>query len=596
MIAEARERATDSSRIGVRPCTHEASPRLADRTAARGRRHARGTLSGYLTAVPNAQARASLLASSGHGYLDYLPLFVGLQAGGRPARVLRRRPLATFHGRAGSRAAQIELVAAVPPLACVGTGVPRAVPARRPCALGAPPVGTVPARTGRAAAARAARGRDRVRADQVAERIGAALASRRRRPATAPLFDQAPQAAISAPLGALPRLRRPRASARPRLARCAAESGRRTERGDMHDHAAVVAGSRCSSPSPPSWWRSVQCRPPPPHAVLLTTEPPNDAVVDETPARVSLRFNETVETAFGALRVYDARARRVDSGRVERPTRRTRSRSACRTVRSRAGPTRSRGGSSRPTRTRSPARSSSTSGNRAPSPRASRRRCSTPGTLGTGRCSFTVGRFLDFALLLLCRRRHARARPRTARRGRPPSPVRAGVAVASAGLAVVAARGDRPARSDGRWIRARRRARPGRRRGCARHALRPGLALGRRPRRALLAVLASCCAAGATDSPLAAVALLVAGALALTPALGRARERERRGGVRRRRRARRGGRRVGRRSRVPRRSRSSGRGAAVVARGPAVPRFSTPGAFCRSPSCSSPGRSTATSR
>jgi copper transport protein len=55
------------------------------------------------------------------------------------------------------------------------------------------------------------------------------------------------------------------------------------------------------------------------HAVLLTTEPQNDAIVDDAPAQVTLRFNEAVETAFGSLRVYDARARRVDSGDVERP-------------------------------------------------------------------------------------------------------------------------------------------------------------------------------------------------------------------------------------------------------------------------------------
>jgi copper transport protein len=55
------------------------------------------------------------------------------------------------------------------------------------------------------------------------------------------------------------------------------------------------------------------------HAVLVSTEPGNDAVVERTPARVSLRFNEPVETAFGAIRVYDTNARRVDSGHVERP-------------------------------------------------------------------------------------------------------------------------------------------------------------------------------------------------------------------------------------------------------------------------------------
>src|SRR3712207_624605 len=55
------------------------------------------------------------------------------------------------------------------------------------------------------------------------------------------------------------------------------------------------------------------------HAELLETEPGNDAVVETTPVRVSLRFNERIETAFGALRVYDTNARRVDTGDVERP-------------------------------------------------------------------------------------------------------------------------------------------------------------------------------------------------------------------------------------------------------------------------------------
>jgi copper transport protein len=56
------------------------------------------------------------------------------------------------------------------------------------------------------------------------------------------------------------------------------------------------------------------------HAQLTATEPANDAVHDAGPAAVTLRFNEPVETAFGAVRVYDARARRVDAGDVERPS------------------------------------------------------------------------------------------------------------------------------------------------------------------------------------------------------------------------------------------------------------------------------------
>ena len=56
------------------------------------------------------------------------------------------------------------------------------------------------------------------------------------------------------------------------------------------------------------------------HARLITTDPANDAVLEQSPDAVLLRFDEPVETAFGAVRVYDARARRVDSGDVERPS------------------------------------------------------------------------------------------------------------------------------------------------------------------------------------------------------------------------------------------------------------------------------------
>ena len=55
------------------------------------------------------------------------------------------------------------------------------------------------------------------------------------------------------------------------------------------------------------------------HARLITTEPANDAVLEQSPGFVLLRFDEPVETAFGAIRVYDAHARRVDAGKVERP-------------------------------------------------------------------------------------------------------------------------------------------------------------------------------------------------------------------------------------------------------------------------------------
>ncbi len=58
------------------------------------------------------------------------------------------------------------------------------------------------------------------------------------------------------------------------------------------------------------------------HARLIATEPANDAVLEQSPRFVLLRFDEPVETAFGAIRVYDARARRVDSGEVARPSER----------------------------------------------------------------------------------------------------------------------------------------------------------------------------------------------------------------------------------------------------------------------------------
>ena len=56
------------------------------------------------------------------------------------------------------------------------------------------------------------------------------------------------------------------------------------------------------------------------HARLITTEPANDAVLEQSPRFVLLRFDEQVETAFGAIRVYDPRARRVETGKVEQPS------------------------------------------------------------------------------------------------------------------------------------------------------------------------------------------------------------------------------------------------------------------------------------
>jgi copper transport protein len=57
------------------------------------------------------------------------------------------------------------------------------------------------------------------------------------------------------------------------------------------------------------------------HSVLIATEPVADVVVDASPSRVLLRFDEPVDTGLGeALQVFDGSAQRVDAGRIERPT------------------------------------------------------------------------------------------------------------------------------------------------------------------------------------------------------------------------------------------------------------------------------------
>ena len=55
------------------------------------------------------------------------------------------------------------------------------------------------------------------------------------------------------------------------------------------------------------------------HAVLEHTTPHQNAAVASAPSSVRLDFNEPVEVSFGAVRVYDERGERVDSGRVEHP-------------------------------------------------------------------------------------------------------------------------------------------------------------------------------------------------------------------------------------------------------------------------------------
>jgi copper transport protein len=55
------------------------------------------------------------------------------------------------------------------------------------------------------------------------------------------------------------------------------------------------------------------------HATLEGSSPARGAVVDRAPERVTFRFSEGVEAAFGAVRVYDAKGRTVQRGPVLRP-------------------------------------------------------------------------------------------------------------------------------------------------------------------------------------------------------------------------------------------------------------------------------------
>jgi copper transport protein len=55
------------------------------------------------------------------------------------------------------------------------------------------------------------------------------------------------------------------------------------------------------------------------HATLETTKPADDSVVEESPAQVVLRYDEPVESALGAVRVYDGEGRQVDSEEIARP-------------------------------------------------------------------------------------------------------------------------------------------------------------------------------------------------------------------------------------------------------------------------------------
>lgn len=54
------------------------------------------------------------------------------------------------------------------------------------------------------------------------------------------------------------------------------------------------------------------------HAVLLRTDPSPQSAVKRAPIAVTLTYSEAVEASFGAVRVYDVNAHRVDQGTIRR--------------------------------------------------------------------------------------------------------------------------------------------------------------------------------------------------------------------------------------------------------------------------------------
>ena len=56
------------------------------------------------------------------------------------------------------------------------------------------------------------------------------------------------------------------------------------------------------------------------HAVLLQSSPTAGQVLLKSPREVSLRFDEQVEASLGAVRLYDSRGRRIDTGATTKPS------------------------------------------------------------------------------------------------------------------------------------------------------------------------------------------------------------------------------------------------------------------------------------
>lgn len=55
------------------------------------------------------------------------------------------------------------------------------------------------------------------------------------------------------------------------------------------------------------------------HARLEGSTPARGAVLERQPASATFQFSESVEANFGAVRVYDAKGRRVDDGKASHP-------------------------------------------------------------------------------------------------------------------------------------------------------------------------------------------------------------------------------------------------------------------------------------
>ena len=55
------------------------------------------------------------------------------------------------------------------------------------------------------------------------------------------------------------------------------------------------------------------------HASLDSSDPPNGAVVTQSPTQISLKFDESVEIALGAVRLYDGTGHEIDVGAAHHP-------------------------------------------------------------------------------------------------------------------------------------------------------------------------------------------------------------------------------------------------------------------------------------